>query len=332
MAAVRITVEYEGAEHTLAFARNSEAISVERAICIACGVPWGSVTRLVDATGAVYSADPTLFPDGKKLALEVVAIPQPLELPAPLLPPTAIQPGPEEQPQDDSIQPEPEQPLGELPEPIKVVVVGACGVGKTTWISRLKSKNPKKYKMSKEDHEFPTVGAEVTTIEMPTSRGTKKKPHSVTLKVWEVSGSDDQAGIRPTYYSGAHAAVILFKVASNSETTKAPLQTYWEVLRWHNEVVQACGKDLPIIVIGVGADLEAKFPQELLTSTPCIKVSNKTGSNAYQPANYVMQTLSGDPALRAKKDGSKVELTPADTHWHSIVSHICGTYADWSVN
>jgi hypothetical protein len=164
----------------------------------------------------------------------------------------------------------------------------------------------------------------------------------------------------------------------------------------------------------VGADLEAKFPQELLTSTPCIKVSNKTGSNAYQPANYVMQTLSGDPALRAKKDGSKVrgsspflpathsaqsllrarpllrakrslllclarfapaarawktaavavvgsgrrsnlivwlacllvcalcsvlcalcvqvELTPADTHWHSIVSHICGTYADWSVN
>ena len=78
MAAVRITVEYEGAEHTLAFARNSEAISVERAICIACGVPWGSVTRLVDATGAVYSADPTLFPDGKKLALEVVAIPREL--------------------------------------------------------------------------------------------------------------------------------------------------------------------------------------------------------------------------------------------------------------
>ena len=103
--------------------------------------------------------------------------------------------------------------------------------------------------MSKEDHEFPTVGAEVTTIEMPTSRATKKKPHNVTLKVWEVSGSDDQAGIRQTYYSGAQAGVILFKVASNSETTKAPLQTYWEVLRWHNELVQACGKDLPIIVV-----------------------------------------------------------------------------------
>ena len=58
--------------------------------------------------------------------------------------------------------------------------------------------------------------------------------------------------------------------------------------------------------IGVGADLEAKFPQEKLADTPCIKVSNKTGSNVYQPANYVMQTLSGDPELRAKKDGSKV--------------------------
>lgn len=76
MAAVRITVEFEGAEHTLAFARSSEAVSVERALCIACGVPWGSVTRLVDATGAVYAVDPALFPDGKKLMLEVVAVPR----------------------------------------------------------------------------------------------------------------------------------------------------------------------------------------------------------------------------------------------------------------
>jgi hypothetical protein len=67
------------------------------------------------------------------------------------------------------------------------------------------------------------------------------------------------------------------------------------------------GFDLGVPVqIGVGADLEAKFPQDKLTDTPCIKVSNKTGSNAYQPANYVMQTLSGDPELRSKKDGSKV--------------------------
>lgn len=64
------------------------------------------------------------------------------------------------------------------------------------------------------------------------------------------------------------------------------------------------------VQIGVGADLEAKFPQEKLTDTPCIKVSNKTGSNAYQPANYIMQTLSGDPELRAKKDGSKVRNVP----------------------
>ena len=76
MAAVRITVQFEGAAHTLAFARNSEAVSVERAICVACGVPWGSVTRLVDQSGAVYSADPTLLPDGKKLMLEVVAVPR----------------------------------------------------------------------------------------------------------------------------------------------------------------------------------------------------------------------------------------------------------------
>lgn len=190
-----------------------------------------------------------------------------------MLPPHHV--GPEENVQNDSIQPEPEQPVQELPEPMKMVVVGACGVGKTTWISRLKSKNPKKYKMSKEDHENPTVGAEVTTIEMPTSRATKKVPHNVTLKVWEISGSDDQAGIRQTYYSGAHAGVILFKVASNSETTKPPLQTYWEVLRWHNELVQACGKDLPIMVVrsrkaDQGRRLSASVPLVFSTLKVCI--------------------------------------------------------------
>ena len=325
--ATRIVVCYENQEHTLAFNKGSDATVVDRAISIACGIPWGSVTRLVDASGAVYAADPALFPDGKRLNLEVVATPQPFDMPAPLAPPCAS-PSP-----DQSIEPEPEQTLPlDVPGPLKVVVVGALGVGKTAYISRLKSKNPRKYKMAKEDHEFPTVGCEVTSIEMPTSRGTKKKPHSVTLKIWEIGGGEDNSGIRGTYYSGADAAIILFKAArKEGSPTKAPLQTYWDVLRWQNEVVRECGPDIPIFVAGVGADLEQKFPEERLEGTPCVKLSTKSGSNAYLPANFVLQAMSGDGTLRCKKDGSKTDLTPEQLDWHGIVEHITSTWKTWSV-
>ena len=54
--ATRIVVCYENQEHTLAFNKGSDATVVDRAISIACGIPLGSVTRLVDASGAVYAA------------------------------------------------------------------------------------------------------------------------------------------------------------------------------------------------------------------------------------------------------------------------------------
>ena len=81
----------------------------------------------------------------------------------------------------------------------------------------------------------------------------------------------------------------------------------------------------------VGADLEQKFPEERLEGTPCVKLSTKSGSNAYLPANFVLQAMSGDGTLRCKKDGSKTDLTPEQLDWHGIVEHITSTWKTWSV-
>eukprot|EP01050_Picozoa_sp_SAG11_P017521 SAG11_NODE_2536_length_3245_cov_3.417673_4_plen_79_part_00 len=42
-------------------------------------------------------------------------------------------------------------PIDLPPMPYKIVCVGQSGVGKTAYISRLKSKNPKRFKLSKEE-------------------------------------------------------------------------------------------------------------------------------------------------------------------------------------
>eukprot|EP01050_Picozoa_sp_SAG11_P017522 SAG11_NODE_2536_length_3245_cov_3.417673_5_plen_206_part_00 len=70
-----IKVQFEGAEYAVQFSRTADAAAIERAICVACGVPWGSVTQLADESGAVYSVDAAAFPDGKELFLEVFATP-----------------------------------------------------------------------------------------------------------------------------------------------------------------------------------------------------------------------------------------------------------------
>lgn len=74
-ATASIIVKFEGADHKIQFSRGSSGSAVERAICVSCGVPWGSVTQLVDASGVVYATDPAAFPDGKELVLQVFATP-----------------------------------------------------------------------------------------------------------------------------------------------------------------------------------------------------------------------------------------------------------------
>ena len=90
------------------------------------------------------------------------------------------------------------------------------------------------------------------------------------IKFWDVAGSDDQSGMRETYYSGADAAIIFFQcvlqlcVCSNSLRERGwvhrfhcsvglcsllrgllvascrydSLPTYWLALKWHNDVVR----------------------------------------------------------------------------------------------
>ena len=142
---------------------------------------------------------------------------------------------------------------------------------------------------------------------------------------------------------GAHAAFIFFRFGI--------VDSYWNVLKWRNEVVRSCG-DIPILICGLGADLPEAKPiaerppekaplpgapplpagakkwkaaSDMVVETQCIRVSCKSGVNVFLPANWLMSTVTGDPAIRCKKDGTEDVVTVAQTDHHSITAHICST-------
>jgi small GTP-binding protein len=301
---ISIVVKFDGASYVVKFSRYSEPSAVDRAISVACGVPWGSATQLVDDTGAVYATDPQSFPDGKELFLDVMAIPDPLVI------------GEKFAKDDSEASAEPEaETVGNLvieppPQPYKIIVVGESGVGKTAFVSRLKSSNPKRFKLPKEDPS-PGIGVDVSLVELNTNHG------SIALKLWDVAGSDEQSGMRDTYYTGADAAIVFFRFGV--------LSTYWKALKWQNEVTRCCGSDIPIIIVGLHSDHADAKEGGALADTPALKVSCKSGSNFFAPVTYLLRKISGVDELKCKQASSKT-IIPDSFDVHTLVEHIASTW------
>ncbi len=59
---VQITVAHEKNDHPVAFGSLWPAWAIERAICTACKVPWGSVIQIMDEEGVIHVIDAVLLP------------------------------------------------------------------------------------------------------------------------------------------------------------------------------------------------------------------------------------------------------------------------------
>eukprot|EP01050_Picozoa_sp_SAG11_P017520 SAG11_NODE_2536_length_3245_cov_3.417673_3_plen_241_part_00 len=155
------------------------------------------------------------------------------------------------------------------------------------------------------------VGVDVSKVEIKTNRG------ALELKLWDVAGSDEQSGLRETYYRGADAACIFFRFDA--------LSTYWQVLKWHNELVRACGPGLPIVVCGLHADHADGKEGGALYGSPAVKVSCKSGNNMFAPLTFLLRQITADPSLKCKLASSKTQVPEAYDH-HVMCEHITSTW------
>ncbi|GAB4312758.1 MAG: Rab family GTPase [Promethearchaeota archaeon] len=115
----------------------------------------------------------------------------------------------------------------------KLIVVGDAAVGKTSLIRHFCEGFFK-------DTYRSTIG--VSFLKKELSLG----EDDVVLQVWDVGGQDLFQAVRPTYYRGAHGALILFDVTN--------AQTLSHVYTWHLDLTKTL-PDLPILMVGNKIDL-----------------------------------------------------------------------------
>ena len=135
----------------------------------------------------------------------------------------------------------------------KVVVVGAGGTGKTSWVSHL-------LKKGFEPKYYPTLGVEVHPLVFNVPRG------PIQFNVWDCAGQERLAGLDDGYYINAHAAFVFVDDGNEWEKFVSKLERF---------------DDTPIFYIRNKSDIVRPAASRLPHAFADISV--KTGSNCNAP-------------------------------------------------
>ncbi|TMW93505.1 hypothetical protein EJD97_011565 [Solanum chilense] len=128
------------------------------------------------------------------------------------------------------------QPLRSL---LKVIVLGDCGVGKTSLV------NQYVFKKFREQYKA-TIGADFATKELEIGE------RVVTLQIWDTAGQERFHSLGVAFYRGADCCILVYDV--NVPKSFETLQ------HWHEEFIKQADltepEKFPFVLIGNKVDLE----------------------------------------------------------------------------
>ncbi len=163
----------------------------------------------------------------------------------------------------------------------KITVIGDGGVGKTSLI--------KKYTKGSFKKEYiKTLGAQFSKYDE------KIENSAVKLFFWDIAGQKEFSFMRPTFYKGSKAAIIVFSHAPNEIDT-----SFNHISEWHEDIKKYCG-NIPIVLFGNKIDLitdeelnESKI-KEIVDKRDFLgyyKTSAKTGNGVYRAFQAIIKDL-----------------------------------------
>jgi small GTP-binding protein len=143
----------------------------------------------------------------------------------------------------------------------KIVVIGDAAVGKTSLIRKYTKGNFK-------ENYIETIGAQLSNFEA------KINNDICVLYIWDIAGHDTFHFLRPAFYQGSKAAIIVYSL-EKSEHGKRSLE---HIDEWHNDIKNYCGDDILTVLLGNKFDLiNAKEPMD----KKVLKLVEKRGILAY---------------------------------------------------
>jgi small GTP-binding protein len=162
----------------------------------------------------------------------------------------------------------------------KITVIGDGGVGKTSLI--------KKYTQGSFQKQYiKTLGAQFSKYDE------KVNGDNCKLFFWDIAGQAEFSFMRPTFYKGSKAAIIVFSHAPTEE------KSFDHIVDWHEDIKKYCG-NIPIILFGNKIDLVDK---KNLDHTEVEKMVNKreflgyyrtsakTGNGVYEAFQAIIKDL-----------------------------------------
>jgi len=163
----------------------------------------------------------------------------------------------------------------------KITVIGDGGVGKISLI--------KKYTKGSFKKEYiKTLGAQFSKYDE------KIEGSAVKLFFWDIAGQAEFSFMRPTFYKGSKAAIIVFSHAPD-ELDKS----FNHIYDWHEDIKKYCG-DIPIVLFGNKIDLvddgsiEIDKVEEVVDESDFLgfyKTSAKTGNGVYEAFQAIIKNL-----------------------------------------
>ena len=164
----------------------------------------------------------------------------------------------------------------------KITVIGDGAVGKTSLI--------KKYTQGSFQKDYiKTLGAQFSKYDE------KIEGDNCKLFFWDIAGQREFDFMRPTFYKGSKAAIIVF----SQEDSEHGKESIASISEWHDDIKKYCG-ELPIVLFGNKIDL-VKNPnandgtiKKIVKQRKFLgyyKTSAKTGSGVYEAFQAIIKDL-----------------------------------------
>ncbi|OHT04480.1 small GTP-binding protein [Tritrichomonas foetus] len=166
---------------------------------------------------------------------------------------------------------------------LKVVVLGAASVGKTSIINRYCNG-------TFSDETLSTIGAGFFT------HSTKIDDTEVTLMIWDTAGQERFRSVAPSLLRGANGVVLVYD--SHSQETFDELELYIEMFL-DNLSSALTENSMPVLILGNKIDLEGQLLSKNIVEDWMRKnrielfyhVSAKTGENINEAFDEFLKTL-----------------------------------------
>lgn len=164
----------------------------------------------------------------------------------------------------------------------KITVIGNGAVGKTSLI--------KKYTQGSFQKDYiKTLGAQFSKYDEEID------DNKVKLFFWDIAGQEEFNFMRPTFYKGSKAAIIVCSL----ETSEHGNESIDAIANWHDDIKKYCG-ELPIVLFGNKVDLidPAKLDDEDIQKMAkdrkflgYYRTSAKTGNGVYEGFQAIIKEL-----------------------------------------